>query len=90
VKRHVGGWLPQDHGVLKDYVARLVRDIKKSAPSKGYTHPVIQQFRDLIEGDPILFMYFSEMFTQVPDKYPYTEDPDHQPAVSVGIAARAC
>ena len=38
-------------------------------------NPVLQEFKELIEGNPRLFMYFSSMFTEIPRKAPYDRDP---------------
>ncbi len=34
-------------------------------------HPVITQFRDLVDGDPVLRMYFERMIAEVPPTKPY-------------------
>lgn len=43
-------------------------------------HPVIEEFRDLIEGDTRLYMMFNSMFKEIPTKKPYKNDPsgEHQ------------
>jgi len=44
-----------------------LHDLKvKAGPRKTTRHPVIQEFADLIEGDPIMRMYFMSMIRQVP------------------------
>ena len=37
--------------------------------------PVIREFKDLIENDPLLYMLFTEMFEQIPNEPPYLKDP---------------
>lgn len=37
--------------------------------------PVLQEFKDLIEGDSRIYMYFSKMWDEVPLKKPYYYDP---------------
>ena len=44
-------------------------------------HPVIEEFRNLIEDDPHLYMLFEEMFNQVPLEAPYDKDPAGNPQV---------
>jgi phosphatidylserine decarboxylase len=34
-------------------------------------HPVISEFRALIDSDPVVRMYLNQMITQVPDTKPY-------------------
>ena len=38
-------------------------------------HPVLKEFKDLIEGDTRLYLLFSTMFEQIPKKKPYNKDP---------------
>lgn len=45
---------------------------KKATPC----HPVIQEFRETIEGDPIMLMYFTLMFEQQPSFAPPPESGD--------------
>ncbi|CAZ85310.1 unnamed protein product [Tuber melanosporum] len=44
-------------------------------------HPVIEEFKDLIENDPIIYMLFHQMFSQIPDKPPFDRDPNGNPQV---------
>lgn len=37
--------------------------------------PVLQEFKDFIEGDPRIYMYFTQMWEEVPHKHPYDKDP---------------
>lgn len=37
--------------------------------------PVLQEFKDLIEGNGRIYMYFTEMWTEIPRKPPYDKDP---------------
>ena len=57
----LGGWLPGDPQPLGAWLgATVVRAEQAGAPF----HPVIVEFQALIENDPVLFMYFTEMFAQ--------------------------
>lgn len=38
-------------------------------------HPVLQEFKELIEGNTRVYLLFSSMFEQVPSKKPYSNDP---------------
>ncbi|KAF3490855.1 phosphatidylserine decarboxylase [Arthroderma uncinatum] len=43
--------------------------------------PVIQEFKDLIETDPILYMLATSMFDEIPNTAPYRNDPTNRPQV---------
>jgi phosphatidylserine decarboxylase len=68
----VAEWLPSDHAHLKRWLDAM---IDKSESRSGELHPVIAEFRQLIETDPEIFMLFSQMFEQVPRRRPYDKDP---------------
>jgi len=52
----------------------------KDEPDVGYSlHPVVQSFKDTIEGNPEITMFFHQMFSEIPKKYKFT--PTHQPQV---------
>lgn len=74
----VGKWLPSDHQFLERWLEELIDEV--SARPKPL-HPVIQNFKDLIEGDAAIFMLFHQMFSQVPRKPPYNESPTGKPQV---------
>ena len=76
----VGEWLPSDQATLEDWQTNIIRATK----AKGDVPliPVIQEFKDLIENDPQLFMLFTQMFQQIPTKPPYNEDPTKKTAGS--------
>ncbi|MDD4736365.1 MAG: phosphatidylserine decarboxylase family protein [Kiritimatiellae bacterium] len=55
-------------------MAKLIKEtdaVKAGAPLL----PVIQEFKDLIESDPEIYMLFHQMFTQLPRKAPFAADP---------------
>jgi len=49
--------------------------------AKSALLPVVQEFQELIENDPELYMLFSQMFNQVPRRPPFRKDPTGQPEV---------
>ncbi|KAH7924812.1 hypothetical protein BV22DRAFT_1034692 [Leucogyrophana mollusca] len=64
------GWLPKDPEVVRKWIRKKV-DVVKKVPYAAPLPDVIQEFQNLIENDPEIFMYFNQMFEQVPkDKYP--------------------
>jgi len=74
----VGAWLPSDHAFLAKWLEAM---IAKTHAEPRALHPVIADFRDLIESDPEVFMLFSQMFEQVPRRPPYNKDPTGKPQV---------
>jgi phosphatidylserine decarboxylase len=73
-----GKWLPEDPQVIKDWLAKLIEEVtSRDQP----LHPVIEEFRELIEGDAQIYMLFHQMFNEVPTKPPYNRDPMGQPQV---------
>jgi hypothetical protein len=54
-RRHrVGRWLPHQDD-LEDWLEGLVRDVGAKADRVTF-HPVVEEFRDLIDRDPIVRM----------------------------------
>ncbi len=58
-----GGWLPVDPIELN----RWLRDTIAAAEKQQVPlHPVIRKFRRMIQSDPVMYMYFTQMFKQQP------------------------
>ena len=78
-----GGWLPRDHRVLKKWLDKRIAaiDERNKKGTRVELDPSIQQFKDVIESNPEIYMGFHEMFTQVPEKSPYNNDPTAKPQV---------
>lgn len=76
-----GGWLPANHTVLESWLARKIEEVEYPTYHDEPLHPVLQDFKIFIEGDSVIYMGFHEMFTQVPHKPPYSEDPTGKPQV---------
>ncbi len=59
--------------VLNDWLQKLVSELEAEKKLiKSTTIPEkdsIKAFRELIESEPTVYMYFSEMFDQIPEKY---------------------
>ncbi|KAH7161050.1 Phophatidylserine decarboxylase-domain-containing protein [Dactylonectria macrodidyma] len=70
-----GAWLPADHRVHHEYLRRTT-DHVDAHPKKLI--PVIQEFKDFIETTPRVYMYFVQMFDEIPRKHPYMKDPTGQ------------
>jgi phosphatidylserine decarboxylase len=78
VPYRVGEWLPSDRAFLDAWLAAI---IQRTHAEQRALHPVIAEFRDLIESDSQVFMLFHLMFEQVPKKSPYNKDPAGEPQV---------
>ena len=74
----VGRWLPQDQRILDEWLTELVREVDSTDEP---LRPVMQELQDLIESDPALYMYFHQMFAQVPHEPPYDRTPGGAPQV---------
>ena len=72
VPYRVGQWLPSDHAFLARWLEAMIH---KTLDEPRPLHPVVADFRDVIESDPAIFMLFNQMFEQVPRRPPYDEDP---------------
>jgi phosphatidylserine decarboxylase len=69
----LGRWLPSDREILNAWLAKTTEVAeKKTAPF----HPVILEFQELIESDPVMLMYFTQMFDQQPTFGPPPESGD--------------
>lgn len=59
----VGRWLPSDQAVLERWLENHIKAVEANPTP---LHPVIKEFKDLIEGDPDLYMLFNQMYEQIP------------------------
>jgi phosphatidylserine decarboxylase len=59
----LGRWLPSSPVHLNEWLRTTIETAEnKQAPF----HPVIQEFQAMIESDPVMYMYFTQMFQQQP------------------------
>lgn len=70
--QRTGKWLPQDHRVHQEWLSGIVHHVENNPKE---LHPVLKEFKDLIEGETRLYLLFTSMFDQVPNKEPYSKDP---------------
>lgn len=73
--QRTGQWLPQDHRVHQEWLSGIVNHVENNPKE---LHPVLKEFKDLIEGETRLYLLFTSMFDQVPNKKPYSKDPGGQ------------
>ncbi|MDC8003377.1 phosphatidylserine decarboxylase family protein [Aureisphaera galaxeae] len=62
----VGRWLPSDQRRLDNWLKDLIIEVDNTPKP---LHPVIQELKELIEGDAVIYMNFKSMFEQVPEKF---------------------
>jgi phosphatidylserine decarboxylase len=60
-----GGWLPRERRPLSRWLQRTRGAAHRRAAE---FHPVIQEFQEMIESDPVMLMYFTRMFEEQPKK----------------------
>ncbi|KAJ7612318.1 phosphatidylserine decarboxylase family protein [Mycena polygramma] len=68
-----GAWLPADHRVQHEWLSRQVEHVDKNGAAPLI--PVLQEFKDFIEGNTRIYMYFNQMWDEVPRKPKYAKDP---------------
>ena len=74
----VGQWLPSDQLFLDQWMAKLTEGAESANEP---LLPVIQEFKNIIEEDPQLYMLFNQMFDQVPHKKTFSKDPTGKPQI---------
>jgi phosphatidylserine decarboxylase len=68
--RRRAGWLPRDQDALEEWLAGHTSRVE-SRGEKIVLHPVITEFQELIDSDPVVRLYVNEMIEQVPRTKPY-------------------
>jgi len=63
--RRRGGWLPENQDDLETWLAGH-RERVEAKGERAPLHPVIAEFKELIDSDPVVRMYLNEMVAQVP------------------------
>ncbi|OIW26692.1 hypothetical protein CONLIGDRAFT_620598 [Coniochaeta ligniaria NRRL 30616] len=74
--RRIGGWMPQHPARIQDHVKEVLR------LALDAQLPIVQPIKalqDLLAHNPIVYMLFTEMLTEVPTVWPYTEIPGDGP-----------
>ncbi len=60
-------WLPNEEAVLARWHATISEAVRERRGAK--LHPVIRKFQKLIDDDPVVRMYMTQMIQQIPEKY---------------------
>jgi len=67
--RRQAGWMPDDQEDLEAWLAGHRERV--SARDEQVLHPVLTEFAELIDSDPVVRMYLSQMISQVPQARQY-------------------
>lgn len=68
--RRQAGWLPYEQDDLESWLADH-RERVRARGEQVALHPVITEFRGLIDADPVVRLYLNQMISQVPSTKPY-------------------
>ena len=71
VKRKAG-WPPEDQSDLESWIAGHRQRVEVKG-EQVVLHPVMEEFQELIDADPIVRMYMNQMIDQVPTNNQYRE-----------------
>ena len=64
--------MPADHATHQEWLGGVIDKVDNSNKS---LHPVLQEFKELIESNTRVYMLLTGMFREVPHKQPYSKDP---------------
>jgi phosphatidylserine decarboxylase len=70
--RRRAGWLPAEQEDLESWLAGH-RERVEARGEQIVLHPVLAEFQELMDGDPVVRMYMSQMIEQVPSAKPYSQ-----------------
>src|ERR1700761_540095 len=68
--RRRAGWLPESQDALESWLDGH-RERAEARGEQAELHPVLVEFRELINTDPVVRMYIDQMIAQVPETKPY-------------------
>ena len=71
--KRTGKWLPQDHRIHHAWLGGVIDHVDNNPKD---LHPVLKEFKDMIEGDTRLYLLCTSMFDQIPKKKVYAKDPN--------------
>src|SRR5580704_18466004 len=68
--RRQAGWLPEDQDDLESWLDGH-RERVEARGEQVVLNPVLTEFQELIDTDPVVRMYINQMIAQVPSTKPY-------------------
>lgn len=69
--------MPADHKAHKQWLGGIIQEVDDNAP----LHPVLKEFKDLIETNTRVYMLLTSMFKEVPHRKRYGHDPTGNPEI---------
>jgi phosphatidylserine decarboxylase len=69
----------EDHRTQNAYLQRVIAHVHSNRPR--VLTPALQEFRAFIESTPRVYMYFVQMFDEIPWKWPYWRDLHGKPQI---------
>jgi phosphatidylserine decarboxylase len=69
--RRRAGWLPEEQDDLEAWLAGH-RERVEARGEQVVLHPVLIEFQELMDSDPVVRMYMNQMIAQVPNTRPYS------------------
>ncbi|KAH2031568.1 hypothetical protein KXV65_002049 [Aspergillus fumigatus] len=69
----VGKWMPSSHAAHLEWLGGVITHVDKNTSHQ--LHPVLQEFKELIETNSRVYLLISAMFAEIPRKRPYRTDP---------------
>ena len=77
-KKREGKWMPPNMDPSINWLHKVVKHATKSSKN---LHPVLQEFKQLIDTNARVYMLMTSMFQQIPYKPLYSADPSGQPII---------
>ena len=68
----LGEWLPHDQRAHREWLGGVIDHVDQN-PNE--LHPVLVEFRDLIESNTRVYILIESMFHEIPNKKPYGDNP---------------
>ncbi|KAJ6185164.1 hypothetical protein N7519_006465 [Penicillium mononematosum] len=75
----VGNWMPADHAAHKEWLGGIIKKVDDGEEQP--LHPVLKEFKELIESNTRIYMLLSSMFNEVPRNKRYGHDPTGNPEI---------
>ena len=69
----LGRWLPRNQDALETWLEAFSNRVE-AKPGPVKLHPVMLEFKELIETDPVVRLYITEMISQVPHNRKYRKN----------------
>lgn len=74
----IGGWMHPDHTAHRQWLGDVIKHVDKK---EHILHPVLQEFKQLIETNTRVYMLIEGMLREVPHKRRYQQDPTGHPEI---------